>query len=141
MVRSIQRRFNQPKIIITGDFNDQPEDESLSINLKAQSPEKQPAKNNLYNLSLQWMEDDIQTIKHQSQWNVFDQFIVSGSLLNNRNKVYTCPEFAHIIKLPFLVVKDDRYGNVKLNRTYYGYKYNGGFSDHLPVLLKLRTDL
>ncbi len=43
----------------------------------------------------------------------------------------------HVVRLPFLLEEDTKYGDVKPFRTYYGFQYNGGFSDHLPVMLKL----
>jgi hypothetical protein len=64
-----------------------------------------------------------------------------GSLLGPDKGLYTKPEWAEIVKLPFLLEKDERYGGMKLFRTYYGYRYQGGFSDHLPVLLKISRPL
>lgn len=140
-VESVQELHHEPKIIITGDFNDQPTDESLMIHLKAKPTiDDTPVGNDLYNLSMTWMENDIKTLKHQSQWSVFDQFIVSGSMLNPTNTIYTTPEMATIVKLPFLLEKDEKFGHYKLYRTYTGYRYHGGFSDHLPVSLKLRVN-
>jgi hypothetical protein len=49
------------------------------------------------------------------------------------------PENAKILALPFLLENDKKFGGKKPFRTYYGYSYNGGFSDHLPVLLKLNS--
>lgn len=141
LIMQAQKKYTNPKIVITGDFNDQPSDESLMIHLNAEYPAEQPSKTALYNLSFEWMKDEVQTLKHQSQWNVFDQFIVSGSLLTQNKSLYTSPDYAQILNLPFLTETDYRYGNIKLNRTYNGYKYHGGFSDHLPVLLKLKTAL
>jgi hypothetical protein len=37
----------------------------------------------------------------------------------------------------YLLEKDERYLGVKPMRTYRGYHYHGGYSDHLPVLLEL----
>ena len=38
---------------------------------------------------------------------------------------------------PFLLEPDPAWMGVKPRRTYVGPRYNGGLSDHLPVLLKL----
>ena len=125
------------KIVIMGDFNDQPTDQSLSIDLKALNVSQQIDEESLYNLSGLWQKPGIGTLKFQSQWSVFDQIIVSGNLLKNESGLYSKPENAIIVSLPFLFERDEQYGGQKLKRTYVGFSYNGGFSDHLPVLLKL----
>ena len=45
---------------------------------------------------------------------------------------------ALIIHDPILLEEDRTYHGQKLNRTYVGPKYHGGFSDHLPVRILLR---
>jgi hypothetical protein len=139
-VQLLQKKHFEPKVIITGDFNDQPGDESLSVYLNAIKFSDNRTETQLYNLSFPWTKQEIKTLKFQSQWMVFDQIIVSGSLLNENAPIFTRPEWAEIVQLPFLLEKDEKFGGMKINRTYIGFKYNGGFSDHLPVLLKLQTN-
>lgn len=142
-IKMLQEKFPNPRIIIVGDFNDQPSDESVSLKLGAIAfPGQMSNSNNdkIFNLSWNWMEKEPGTLKFQSQWSVFDQIMVSGNLLNTENKIFTRVEWAKIAQLPFLLEKDERYGGMKTNRTYIGYSYNGGFSDHLPVLLKLQMN-
>jgi len=141
-IEELQQKFANPKIVIMGDFNDQPSDESLLLHLGAveiPQPSTTDAQQ-LYNLSFPWMKDDLGTLKYQSQWSVFDQIIITGSLLNTSEQIFTRPEWASIVKLPFLFEKDERYGGLKTYRTYSGFRYNGGFSDHLPVMLKIQLN-
>ncbi|SHE99396.1 Endonuclease/Exonuclease/phosphatase family protein [Mariniphaga anaerophila] len=142
-VTALQKKYHNPKIIIVGDFNDQPTDESVKDYLEAlatSGENQQINKNSLYNLSSSWVNKEPGTIKYQSQWSVFDQVIVSGSLLHSENGLSTKADWAEIIRLPFLLENDERYGGQKPTRTYNGFRYNGGFSDHLPVLVKLQTE-
>ncbi len=127
------------KIVITGDFNDQPHNKSLLEGLQAKIPDAESILNNeLYNLSYRLLANErIGTHKHQSQWSVIDQFIVSGSLLNANTGLKTLPHGVTIFKAPFLLTADEKHHSQKTFRTYLGYKYIGGFSDHLPVLLDL----
>lgn len=128
------------KIIIIGDFNDQPGDESIAEYLKAVDYSENVTDEDVVNLSVNWGETGWGTIKYRSQWSVFDQIIVSGTLLKNRNGIVTRPDLAEMVNLPFLLEPDERYGGRKINRTYIGYSYNGGFSDHLPILLRLKSN-
>lgn len=133
---------NRPsaKIIIMGDFNDQPTDESVTKHMNATPVSNQIAPRKLYNLSANWINEEKGTLKYQSQWYVFDQFIVSGTLLAKNSGLTTEKENASIVAFDYLLEQDERYGGIKPNRTYTGFKYNGGFSDHLPILLKLNAD-
>ncbi len=140
-VEELFKTFTNPKIIILGDFNDQPSDESIVQFLMAKRAENKIENEALYNLSYNWSSDNRGTLKYQSQWSVFDQIIVTGNLLNAGAGYTTKSENATIIKHPFLFEKDEKFGGKKPKRTYYGYQYQGGFSDHLPVLLRLENGI
>lgn len=137
-VDELFKRYHSPKIIIMGDFNDQPTDESITKYLGVKKPDTAIKPEKLYNLSFSWMKDDYGTLKYQSQWSVFDQIIVTGALLQKRQGFYTFPENAQIVDKPFLLEKDKHYSGVQPFRTYIGFRYHGGFSDHLPVVLELK---
>lgn len=127
------------KIIVLGDCNDQPTDESISKHLKSIAVTNPGSGNHIYNLSIEWLKQKIGTIKYQNQWMIFDQIMVSRALLQNYPDNISV-DSAQIVELPFLLEPDKKYGGKKPRRTYNGFKYNGGFSDHLPVLLKLKTE-
>jgi predicted extracellular nuclease len=124
------------KIIIVGDFNDQPGDASIKKLIEA-SGKWNPGKSKLVNLSDNWQTINSGTIKFQSQWLVYDQIIVSENLLDSTNNVFCKSGGANILQNGFLLEKDKKIGGTKPFRTYSGFKYQGGFSDHLPVVLNL----
>ncbi len=125
-------------IVIVGDFNDEPNNQSLLKILEA-NPQFDSLKNpQLINLSYRLQFEKNQgTYKYQSHWGILDQLIVSGSLLEGREKTFTTMEHAFIYKAPFLMKPDDTYLGEKPFRTFTGFKYNGGYSDHLPVFIDL----
>lgn len=138
-VEDLNKKYQFPKIIILGDFNDNPTDKSISEVLKANSISENILSDELYNMSAAWLKNDLGTLKFQSQWFFFDQLIISGSLLNSKSGFFVAPENAEIVDFPFLLQKDEKYTGLKPWRTYFGFTYEGGFSDHLPVLLKLNS--
>jgi len=71
--------------------------------------------------------------KYQGQWGILDHLIVSGALLNTNSSFYTSGNHADVVRLPFLLVEDERFGGQQPFRTYNGMRYQGGYSDHLPV--------
>lgn len=136
---SILKVNPEAKIVIMGDFNDQPEDESIRIILKAREITGEINYGELYNLSHAWINAETGTLKYQSQWFVFDQIIVSGALINATSGLYAETNWANIFSSDFLMEEDETHGGLKPYRTYSGYRYNGGFADHLPIKLKIRV--
>ena len=66
---------------------------------------------------------------------MIDQIIVSNSLLDSKRAIYTSPLNARVFKTDFLLEPDEAFLGEKPFRTFAGYKYHGGFSDHLPVYI------
>lgn len=132
-VSEILNKNSSSRIVIMGDFNDGPQNKSLKGELHAVSHDDSKMPGELVNLSCNWKQG---TIKYHQSWSVFDQVIISDFLLHAK-KWHTDYENAKVVQLPFLFEDDPKYQGKKLNRTYAGFNYHGGFSDHLPVLLKL----
>ena len=76
--------------------------------------------------------------KYQGEWGLLDHIILSGSLLMPGSPLYTTEEKAGVFRAPFLLTEDRKYGDEQPFRTYYGMKYQGGYSDHLPVWAEFR---
>lgn len=132
-IDKLQKSNPKVKVVTMGDFNDQPQNESLKNGLQAVETDQQDLDGELINLSAFWKQG---TIKYRQTWSVFDQIIVTDQLLNPIGW-HTNPENATIVNLPFLFEADEKFKGQKLNRTFSGFSYHGGFSDHLPILLKL----
>jgi hypothetical protein len=125
-------------IIIMGDFNDDPEDESISMIMAAMTPSNNIIGTSYYNLSLSYQDDwDFGTLKYRESWNHFDQLIVSGNLIKPKSDVYVDKSRMLIFHADFLLEADQKYLGLKPYRTFTGYKYNGGYSDHLPIYFDL----
>jgi predicted extracellular nuclease len=134
---SILRVNANANIVITGDFNDTPEDVSLREHLMA-LPLSEADEGQLINLTGSVSDTDYSgTHKYQGQWSFIDQFIVSPAMLRPDNPVYTNVEKLDIGNIDMLMEPDEKYTGQRPYRTFIGFKYHGGFSDHLPVLLDL----
>lgn len=126
-----------PYLIIMGDFNDEPSSRSISQVLGAQTPEEENDVSSflLYNLMA---GKEPGTYRYRGEWGVLDQFIVNGSMLLPSASLHTGTAEAHVLDFPFLFEEDERYGGITPFRTYKGMRYQGGYSDHLPVCLDIR---
>ncbi len=141
-VDSLLAREPHAKIIIAGDFNDEPTNASIATTLRALPPPQHldtTAANDLFVLTsrIETPEGIRGTYKFRGQWNRLDNIIVSTALLTDSLGLHTNEQHCHISTLPHLLEPDGPRGNVKPRRTYLGKFYHGGTSDHLPVTLDL----
>lgn len=134
--KEVDSLFNEnvnSNILIMGDFNDYPDNRSMSETLGAVQAESETG--DLVNLMYPLHRSGKGTHKHAGEWGALDQLIVSRSLLKPGNRIRTSAEGATILNLPFLQEEDTRYLGLQPFRTYAGMKYQGGYSDHLPVYI------
>jgi endonuclease/exonuclease/phosphatase family metal-dependent hydrolase len=122
------------KIIICGDFNCTPDDIEMKELIDLGSSITQ-----LLNLSQGLAERGEGTYRYRGIWEMIDQVIVSGPLLNAVTGLFTEPGDFKIFNPGFLLEKDPLYPGSSPYATYRGYRYHGGFSDHLPVIIDLKT--
>ncbi len=137
-VDSIFRINPRAYIVVIGDLNDYPTDKSLLEGLKVRTTFDTIVPDDVYNLSyyLQEVKGEF-SHKHQGEGGILDQIIVSGTLLDKKGDLYTSKDDAHVYKSDFLLEKDPNYPGYRPFRTYIGFKYIGGYSDHLPVYLDI----
>ncbi len=120
------------KIIIAGDFNCTPEGHEIRSLVDAEESDAV-----LEDLSEYHANKGLGTYRYMGAWEMIDQVIVSSSLLSSDNGLFTTPGMLRIFRPDFLLKKDPKYPGLTPFSTYRGYKYQGGYSDHLPVLLDL----
>jgi hypothetical protein len=124
---------SRSKIILMGDFNDEPSDISLRSVLEAEPVDSSIERHSLYNLSFQDYKMGRGTLVFKNinnTWFMFDQIIVSGTLLG-KSGVAIKDQKNEIFGPDWLMRKERPY------RTYQGPIYLGGYSDHLPIFIDL----
>ncbi len=109
------------KVIVAGDFNDYADSPSL-LYLEEHA---------LHNVTkgVVGSHGAQGTYRYDGRWESIDHILVSPALLGFAEQVY-------INDAPFLLEEDKKYGGVKPFRTYNGYRYQRGFSDHLPLVVR-----
>ena len=138
-IDSIQKDKPKAKIVIMGDFNDSPTNGSMSEVLNARKDTINTNEKSLINLMFPY-EGKKGTHKYQGEWAALDQIIVSKSLLDGQGTMKVKNNRGYIFSPDFLLIDDQKYQGKKVNRTYIGMKYQGGYSDHLPIYLDLEVN-
>ncbi len=122
-------------VIITGDFNDEPEEESLLEGLRINTSREDLKSTDLINLmyDLRYLSG---THSFQNKWSILDQFIVSPNLMEKQANTTILQPNGVIFDMEWLLMKGAT-GAYRPFRTYQGPKYIGGYSDHLAIYMDL----
>ncbi|MBQ0056437.1 MAG: endonuclease [Bacteroidales bacterium] len=129
-----------PKILVMGDMNDTPYTRQLCKDMRFGS--------GLHNLmqpldrALRLGKIPFGSHKYQGRWSWLDQFWVNDALFVAQtdnpatgNRVWVSD--ANCLAHDYMLAEDVAHLGHRPLRTYYGYRYEGGFSDHLPIVLDL----
>ena len=122
------------KVIIMGDFNDEPTNKSIKDALHASNKRKNIGIGDQYNLFYDLHNfQDKGTYNFRGDWNMLDQIIVSYNLLNQEKGLSTGFESGKILEEEWMFYVNEQYGDKRPSSTYGGPNYYGGPSDHLPI--------
>lgn len=130
---SIMASDASAKIIIMGDLNDDPNNESVRKVIGAKKDKDKVAKGGFFNPWWSYYSKGIGTTAYNDAWGLFDQIIVSEGWLKPSSDKFFFYQ-SKIWNEDFMLTKTGQYKGYPL-RTYDGDTYAGGYSDHLPVVL------
>lgn len=119
---SLQAVTSEPKIFIAGDFNDDADSQVL----------QQIYKHGIHNLTKgASAPKDIQgTYRYKGEWESIDHILGSPNIYNKvESSVIHAPQF--------LLEAETHFGGKKPFRTYNGMRYQPGYSDHLPLVVRI----
>lgn len=131
-VESVLMLDRNAQILLMGDFNDYPNDKSVRDVLMA----KNANEGMLTNLMWMMSKNGEGSYSYKGEWGCLDQFMVSKALTDGQG-VDVVQNSVKIIKHDWMMYTNDK-GVTTPNRTYGGNNYYGGYSDHLPIFLKLQ---
>lgn len=132
-IDSIAKIEPDAKIVIMGDLNDDPINESVAKILGAKAKADDVTKGGLYNPWTELYKKGTGTLAYQDAWGLFDQIIISYPWLNKNQKGLFFYQ-QHIFFKEYLVENQGRYKGYPM-RTWDGNTYRGGYSDHFPTYL------
>lgn len=120
---------NDVKIIVMGDFNSACDDQAI---LKMTDRD---GAFRLVDLSCHGRNEG--SYKYQGKWEMLDHILVSEGFLNRRKGVSTSYGDFKVFAPAFLLTDDTNYPGMRPFSTWWGFKYSGGYSDHLPVIVTI----
>ncbi|MBQ2440017.1 MAG: endonuclease/exonuclease/phosphatase family protein, partial [Muribaculaceae bacterium] len=126
-------------IIVMGDLNDDPQDKSCSMVLGAQKKQEDVEEGYFFNPFWTMLDKGIGSYCYKGNWDLFDQIIVSHSLLSqggSKLKYLKCEVF----NKEFLKQQDGAYRGYP-HRTFSGGVFLNGYSDHFPTQVFLIKEI
>lgn len=131
IISEITNENPEAKIIVMGDFNDDPTSESV----------KNLSQEDIHNPMEQLLTKYEGSTNYRGAWNLFDQILISNNFLQQYGNMFRFQE-AKIFNPKELQEYEGRYKGNPF-RTFVGKKYKGGFSDHFPVysIFSVKSDL
>ncbi len=155
-------RAGERQIVAVGDFNDTPDNPLLARYTEENAPDS-AAVPPFVNLALPLARRGEGTIRYQGRWELIDLALTlvaapdtpiataaasdalaslaapSPSIRDSRPARPDIRPRMTILRIPFLLVRDNSHPGEKPLRTYVGPRYTGGVSDHLPILVELES--
>lgn len=133
---------NDLPVILMGDFNDEPFNRSMREYLLGTRDDglvrRSRSAPRVFNLMWPLMDArNLGTYRYGSEWNMLDQFLVSKGMLRNNSAVRVRRDTVEIFRPDNICGTGGsprRFGRPSNNSLD-----NGGFSDHFPITLTLRT--
>lgn len=132
---SIMARDRGARIIIMGDFNDHPDNRTMTEVLRSVPG----SGSGLTNLAHRLHASGKGSYNYKGDWGMLDQFIVSDALLQAKGGLSVNDTSASVFSPEFLLFTNPKTGEKSPSKTYGGEKYFGGYSDHLPIVLQLHN--
>lgn len=127
IIKSVKQEEHNAKIIVMGDFNDNPDNNSISLMEK---------ESELYNPFKTVWSRDKGSLSYDFEWNLFDQILFSTNFFDANSSALDF-HGADVFNSKFLTQYHGKYKGQPF-RTYVGKKYKGGYSDHFPVYIQFK---
>ena len=127
IINKIKADDQDAKIVVMGDFNDNPNNKSI-LYLKETS--------SLFNPMETVWSYSRGSVNHNFTWIMFDQILFTTNFFEANKEKFSFDK-ADIFDEDFLTQYSGKFRGQPY-RTYVGKKYKGGFSDHFPVYIQIK---
>jgi hypothetical protein len=139
VIDSLRTIDPEVKVIVMGDLNDHPTDESVVDVLRAVGKPEEMTKNNMYNPYILKFKKGSGSNAWRDTWGLFDQIMMTKGIVDGAKEGYKFYS-AEIFNKPYLLAKTGQYRGYPY-RSYIDGRFSGGYSDHLPVLIYLVKEI
>ena len=138
--RELEEEFPDIKIVVMGDMNDDPFNESMAVWLHGRETIEEMKKEDFFNPYLRMLKDGYGTLCYQGVWSIFDQELVNYNLAKAPDgglriiPIVKGKYYGRVFKKPFMTTQKGQYKGYPF-RTFSNGAFINGYSDHYPTYI------
>jgi len=137
IIKKVRENDANAKILIIGDFNDDPTNKSFKEVLNTKSRKADVKESDIYNPMEDMFRRGKNTLVYRDNINLFDQILITSPLLETGRDYSTYKMYKAIVFNPqYLTTQTGKYKGYPY-RSFSGSNFIGGYSDHYPVYMYL----
>ena len=116
-------------LIVMGDLNARPDDKIMT---------EMTGDRMLVNTAEGLSASGEGSYRYQGTWELIDHILVTKAMVDGSGSFTADTLSFRSVSLPFMLTADADYPGMKPFATYGGFRWAGGYSDHLPVMITVR---
>ena len=141
--RKMEAEFPGIKIVVMGDMNDNPTDDSMAVYLRGREDINEMEEEDFFSPFLSMFKAGYGTLAYRGEWNIYDCILVNYNLahapkgtlriqplIKKKKKQF----YGRVFQKPFMTHQSGQYAGTPF-RTFSGGQFIGGYSDHYPTYI------
>ena len=140
----LMKEFPGIKIVVMGDMNDNPSDDSMAVYMHGKETVAEVGKDDFLSPFISVLKGGQGTLSYRGEWNIYDIILANSNLVNAPKgtlgivKDNKTGYYGYIFNRPFMTQQEGEYKGTPF-RTFSGGKFIGGYSDHYPTFIIVGT--
>lgn len=137
---ALKERFPDIKIVVMGDMNDNPTDESMAVWLHGKEKIGDMGPEDFFCPFTEMLAAGYGSLAYRGVWNIYDNILVDFNLATAPDgglvirPVHKKGYYGRIFKKPFMTQQSGQYKGTPF-RTFSNGAFVGGYSDHYPTYI------
>lgn len=141
--RELMREYEGIKIVVMGDMNDNPTDESMAVWMHAKEDIRDVvSEDDYFSPFTEMLEDGYGSLEYRGEWSIYDIILANYNLAAAPDGGLRIRSFGDdgyygcVFSRPFMVQQEGQYAGTPF-RTFSHGEFIGGYSDHYPTYVVL----
>ena len=137
---AMMEKYPGIKIVVMGDMNDNPTDESMATYLHGKERVDEMGQSDFFNPFLSMIKAGFGSLAYQGVWSIFDIIMVNSNLANAPKGTFEIQPivkkkfYGRVFQKPFMTQQEGQYKGTP-KRTMSNGAFINGYSDHYPTYI------
>lgn len=136
----LMKQYPGIKIMVMGDMNDNPTDESMVTYMHGKETIAEVGKYDFFSPFLSMLKAGYGSLAYRGTWNIYDIILVNEAMANapkgtlKIQPIVKKKYYGRVFSQPFMTQQEDQYKGTPF-RTFSNGTFIGGYSDHYPTYI------